>query len=53
LTYEGALNCFKLKPGQWTDDATMGLCLADSLLVRRGYDGSDIRARFWNWWFRG
>jgi ADP-ribosyl-[dinitrogen reductase] hydrolase len=53
LTYAAALNEFDLKPGQWSDDASMGLCLADSLIVRRGYDGSDLRARFWNWWFRG
>jgi len=25
---------FGLKPGQWTDDTSMGLCIADSLLVR-------------------
>jgi ADP-ribosylglycohydrolase len=31
----------------------MGLCLADSLLVCDGYSGSDVRKRFWNWWFRG
>ena len=24
---------FDLEPGQWTDDTSMGLCLADSLLV--------------------
>jgi len=28
----GAENCFLLKPGQWTDDTAMALCLADSLL---------------------
>lgn len=53
MTYAGALNEFGMKLGQWTDDTSMGLCLADSLLVRRGYDGSDLRARFWNWWFCG
>jgi ADP-ribosylglycohydrolase len=53
MTYVGELNEFDLKPGQWSDDTSMGLCLADSLIVRRGYDGSDLRARFWNWWFRG
>lgn len=46
-------NRFKLKPGQWTDDTSMGLCLADSLLVRGTYDAVDIRVRFWNWWNRG
>jgi ADP-ribosyl-[dinitrogen reductase] hydrolase len=46
-------NTFHLKMGQWTDDASMGLCIADSLIIRRCYDGSDIRQRFWNWWNRG
>ena len=26
-----------------------GLCMADSLIMTRGYNGSDIRKRFWNW----
>eukprot|EP01048_Picozoa_sp_COSAG05_P004591 COSAG05_NODE_253_length_12854_cov_23.790200_2_plen_564_part_00 len=46
-------NKFFLQLGQWTDDCAMGLCLADSLLVSAGYDGSDLRVRFWNWWHRG
>lgn len=46
-------NKFKLKPGQWTDDTAMGLCLLDSLLACGGYNGSDARVRFHNWWFRG
>ncbi|CAJ1336123.1 unnamed protein product, partial [Effrenium voratum] len=53
LKVEGSFNKFRLKPGQWTDDTSMGLCLADSLLVCKGYDGADIRVRFWNWWHRG
>lgn len=51
--YKGKFDKFDLKLGQWTDDCSMGLCIADSLLVRRGYDGSDIRRRFWNWWYNG
>ena len=31
----------------------MGMCLADSLILRKGFDGSDQRVRFWCWWFRG
>jgi ADP-ribosylglycohydrolase len=46
-------NVFKLKPGQWTDDTSLGLCLADSLLAQRDYDGANIRVWFWNWWFNG
>lgn len=53
LRITGEYNRFKLKPGQWTDDTSMGLCLADSLLVKGVYNGSDIRVRFWNWWFQG
>ena len=30
------INAFRLKPGQWTDDCSMGLCLADSLIERKG-----------------
>merc|ERR1719171_2105233 len=53
LKVTGAYNRFSLKPGQWTDDTSMGLCLADSLLARGFYNGPDIRVRFWNWWYRG
>jgi ADP-ribosylglycohydrolase len=47
------LNRFALHMGQWTDDCSMSLCIADSLLVKQRYDGSDIRIRFWNWWNKG
>lgn len=47
-------NKFRLKPGQFTDDASMGLCIADSLLLNnKSFNGSDIRIRMWNWWFNG
>lgn len=46
------LGKFQLRPLQWTDDTSMGLCCADSLLVCKGYKGSDMRVRFWNWWNR-
>jgi ADP-ribosyl-[dinitrogen reductase] hydrolase len=46
-------NRFNLQPGQWTDDTSMALCLADSLLVRDGFDGHDLRLRFLNWWHFG
>mmetsp|Transcript_114931 Transcript_114931/g.245383 ORF Transcript_114931/g.245383 Transcript_114931/m.245383 type:complete len:494 (-) Transcript_114931:21-1502(-) len=52
LRYFGGYNKFQLKPGQWTDDTSMALCLADSLLACSGYDGADVRIRFWNWWNR-
>jgi len=53
LSYVNPFNRFQLKPGQWTDDSAMALCLADSLLARGGFDGSDVRVRFWSWWFGG
>jgi len=46
-------NSFRLQRGQWTDDAAMGLCMADSLIMRGQFDGSDMRVRFWCWWNRG
>ena len=54
LTYQNACNRFDLRAGQWTDDTAMSLCLADSLLVSNGkLDGTDLRERFWSWWFQG
>jgi len=53
LTVTGEFNKFGLKSGQWTDDTSMSLCMADSLLTFKCYNGSDIRVRFWNWWNRG
>jgi ADP-ribosylglycohydrolase len=44
------LNQFRLKPGQWTDDASMSLCQADSLLACGGFNGSHTRCYYWNWW---
>jgi ADP-ribosylglycohydrolase len=45
---------FDLKPGQWTDDTSMGLCLADSLIEKKGeFKPRDIMMRFLLWWFYG
>eukprot|EP00357_Protocruzia_adherens_P006269 CAMPEP_0115011882 /NCGR_PEP_ID=MMETSP0216-20121206/24350_1 /TAXON_ID=223996 /ORGANISM="Protocruzia adherens, Strain Boccale" /LENGTH=484 /DNA_ID=CAMNT_0002380721 /DNA_START=131 /DNA_END=1585 /DNA_ORIENTATION=+ len=46
-------NAFNLRPGQWTDDSSMGLCIADSLIVNQNFDGPDIRRRFLMWWELG
>lgn len=47
-------NRFSLKPGQWTDDCSMGLCLADSFLTNKGtLNPHDLRLRFLNWWTLG
>lgn len=44
---------FDLAPGQWTDDTSMALCLADSLLAREGFDAADQMARYVAWWRHG
>eukprot|EP00931_Biecheleriopsis_adriatica_P017425 TRINITY_DN12517_c0_g1_i2.p1 TRINITY_DN12517_c0_g1~~TRINITY_DN12517_c0_g1_i2.p1 ORF type:complete len:617 (+),score=122.90 TRINITY_DN12517_c0_g1_i2:80-1930(+) len=46
-------NMLELKPGQWTDDTSMALCLADSLLLNKGLNCFDLRLRFLNWWHFG
>ena len=51
--YTNPFNKFGLDAGQWTDDTSMALCLADSLLKKRRFDGSDCRVLFWAWWFGG
>ena len=51
---EGPGGHFRLQPGQWTDDTSMGLCLADSLLVKGGtLDRYDLMNRFIAWWKGG
>jgi ADP-ribosylglycohydrolase len=40
---------FNLEPGQWTDDTSMALCLAESLLERNGFDAIDQLARYVRW----
>ncbi|HUL07882.1 MAG TPA: ADP-ribosylglycohydrolase family protein [Candidatus Acidoferrum sp.] len=40
---------FQLEPGQWTDDTSMALCLATSLIVRRGFDPADQMNRYCRW----
>jgi len=42
-----------LKPGQFSDDTSMALCLADSLIACRRLDGADVRVRFWSWQAEG
>jgi ADP-ribosyl-[dinitrogen reductase] hydrolase len=44
---------FHLKPGQWTDDTSMALCLATSLLEQRGFDPIDQLQRYVRWWREG
>jgi len=41
---------FNLAAGQWTDDTSMALCLATSLLHCKGFDAADQMNRYVNWW---
>ena len=40
---------FRLLPGQWTDDTSMALCLATSLVERSGFDPVDQMRRYCRW----
>jgi len=40
---------FNLLAGQWTDDTSMALCLATSLLERDGFDARDQMERYCRW----
>lgn len=44
---------FGLKPGQWTDDTSMALCLAESLVENQGFDPSDQMRRYLCWYRQG
>ena len=42
-----------LMPGEWTDDTSMALCLAESLIECRGFDPIDQLRRYVRWWRYG
>lgn len=44
---------FHLEPGQWTDDTSMALCLADSLIEKRAFDPIDQLERYVRWYREG
>ncbi len=44
---------FNLKPGEWTDDTSMALCLAASLIECKGFDPNDQMQRYWKWYQQG
>lgn len=44
---------FDLKPGEWTDDTSMALCLAKSLVACRGFDAKDQMERYLRWYRAG
>jgi ADP-ribosylglycohydrolase len=40
-----------LRAGQWTDDTSMALCLASSLITQRGFNPYDQLVRY-KWWYK-
>ena len=44
---------FGLEPGEWTDDTSMALCLAASLVETDGFDARDQMERYCRWWRKG
>lgn len=40
---------FNLLAGQWTDDTSMALCLASSLIEQKGFDALDQMQRYCRW----
>jgi ADP-ribosyl-[dinitrogen reductase] hydrolase len=44
---------FHLQPGQWTDDTSMALCLAESLIEKETFDAADQMARYVRWYEDG
>jgi len=43
----------RLEAGQWTDDTSMALCLAESLIEKSGMDLTDQLERYVRWWREG
>lgn len=41
---------FGLQPGEWTDDTSMALCLAESLIRQNGFDPTDQLERYLQWY---
>ena len=44
---------FRLKPGEWTDDTSMALCLAESLVTRNGFDPVHQLETYVRWYREG
>lgn len=40
---------FDVMPGQWTDDTSMALCLADSLIEQKGFDPVNQLQKYVRW----
>jgi ADP-ribosylglycohydrolase len=44
---------FHLEPGEWTDDTSMALCLAESLIENHDFDPVDQLERYLRWFRQG
>lgn len=44
---------FNLNPGEWTDDTSMALCLAESLITKKEFDPIDQLERYVKWYEEG
>ena len=44
---------FRLDRGQWTDDTSMTICLAESLIHKQGFDPTDQLERYCQWAYKG
>jgi len=44
---------FRLKAGEWTDDTSMALCLAESLIKCQDFNPTDQMDRYVRWWDKG
>ncbi|WP_048815682.1 ADP-ribosylglycohydrolase family protein [Methanosalsum zhilinae] len=44
---------FNLNPGEWTDDTSQALCLAESLIEKMGFDQEDQLERYLKWYREG
>jgi ADP-ribosyl-[dinitrogen reductase] hydrolase len=44
---------FGLRAGEWTDDTSMALCLAESLIEMRGFDPADQLRKYLRWYREG
>lgn len=52
LNYVGG-GPFDLRPGEWTDDTSMALALADSIISKQGFDIHDQMDRYVSWYRLG
>ena len=44
---------YRLQPGQWTDDTSMALCLAESLVTCDGFNAGHQMDLYVRWWREG